>query len=147
MTTSASATPGPAPRAGSGRHAALVAAGIFLSRVAGLVRQRIFAHYLGSGAVAGVFNAALRIPNLLQNLLGEGILSSSFIPVYASLVARGEEEEADRVAGAVFGLLTAAAAVLVFAGILAAGPLVAVITPGLCGAEQAFAVRLVRILF
>lgn len=113
----------------------------------GLVRQRVFAHYLGSGVVAGVFSAALRIPNLLQNLLGEGILSSSFIPVYASLVARGEEEEADRVAGAVFGLLTAAAAALVFAGMLAAGPLVAVITPGLCGAEQAFAVRLVRILF
>jgi putative peptidoglycan lipid II flippase len=147
MTTPASTPPGRAPRAGSGRHAALVAAGIFLSRVAGLVRQRVFAFYLGSGAVAGVFNAALRIPNLLQNLLGEGVLSSSFIPVYANLLARGEEEEADRVAGAVGGLLAAATAVLVAAGMLATPAIVRVITPGLSGEDHALAIRLVRILF
>jgi putative peptidoglycan lipid II flippase len=97
--------------------------------------------------VAGVFSAALRIPNLLQNMLGEGILSSSFIPVYANLLARGEREEADRVAGAVFGLLSAATALLVAAGMFATPGLVAVITPGLSGAEHALAIRLVRILF
>ncbi|WP_248359889.1 murein biosynthesis integral membrane protein MurJ [Anaeromyxobacter oryzae] len=135
------------PRRGSGRHAFLVAAGILLSRVVGLVRQRVFAHALGSGVVAGVFSAALRIPNLLQNMLGEGILSSSFIPVYAHLLARGEREEAEHVAGAVAGLLTAVTALLVVAGILAAPALVQVITPGLSGAEQALAIRFVRILF
>lgn len=137
----------PAHAGGSGRHAVLVASGIFLSRISGLVRQRVFAYYLGSGAVAGVFNAALRIPNLLQNLLGEGVLSSSFIPVYANLLARGEEEEADRVAGAVGGLLAAATAALVTAGMLATPFIVAVITPGLSGADHALAIRLVRILF
>jgi putative peptidoglycan lipid II flippase len=137
----------PASAHGGSRHALLVAAGIFLSRVSGLVRQRVFAHYLGSGAVAGVFNAALRIPNLLQNLLGEGVLSSSFIPVYANLLARGEEEEADRVAGAVGGLLAAATAVLVALGMLATPLVVRVITPGLSGEDQALATRLVRILF
>jgi putative peptidoglycan lipid II flippase len=124
-----------------------VASGIFLSRISGLVRQRIFAHYLGSGAVAGVFNAALRIPNLLQNLLGEGVLSSSFIPVYANLLARGEDDEADRVAGAVGGLLAAVTAVLVVAGMLATPFIVEIITPGLSGADHLLAVRLVRILF
>ncbi|MGC4001386.1 MAG: murein biosynthesis integral membrane protein MurJ [Anaeromyxobacter sp.] len=154
MTTSPSpsspaATPaGPArPRDHGSRHAFLVAAGILLSRLLGLVRQRVFAHALGSGVVAGVFSAALRIPNLLQNMLGEGILSSSFIPVYANLLARGEEEEADRVAGAVAGLLSAVTAVLVVAGILGAPWLVDAITPGLSGQERALAVQLVRILF
>lgn len=147
MTTPASASPRPAGHASSGRHAALVTAGVFVSRIAGLVRQRVFAFYLGSGAVAGVFNAALRIPNLLQNLLGEGVLSSSFIPVYANLLARGEEEEADRVAGAVGGLLAAATAALVAAGMLATPFIVQVITPGLSGEDHALAVRLVRILF
>ncbi|HYD41898.1 MAG TPA: murein biosynthesis integral membrane protein MurJ [Anaeromyxobacter sp.] len=150
MTTPASAPPSPAKRPhppGSGRHAALVAAGIFLSRIAGLVRQRVFAHYLGSGPVAGVFNAALRIPNLLQNLLGEGVLSSSFIPVYAHLLARGEEEEADRVAGAAAGLLAAATAVLVALGMFATPVIVRLITPGLGGEDHALAIRLVRILF
>ncbi len=146
---SASARPvaaAPAER-GGGRHAFLVGAGILASRLAGLVRQRVFAHYLGSGTVAGVFSAALRIPNLLQNMLGEGILSSSFIPVYANLLARGERDEADRVAGSVLGLLAAATAVLVGLGLLFTPALVVVITPGLSGAEHALAVRLVRVLF
>ena len=72
-----------------GRHAFLVAAGIFLSRIAGLVRERVFAHYFGISFAADAF-AALRIPNILQNLFGEGVLSASFIPVYAKLVAQKE---------------------------------------------------------
>lgn len=151
MTTPAPAPsdrpPAPAAHARGGGHAFLVASGIFLSRISGLVRQRVFAYYLGSGAVAGVFNAALRIPNLLQNLLGEGVLSSSFIPVYANLLARREDEEADRVAGAVAGLLAAAVAVLVAVGILATPLIVELVTPGLSGEDHALAVRLVRILF
>ncbi len=152
MTTSVPAPSGsspaePAHGPGSGRHAVLVASGIFLSRISGLVRQRVFAYYLGSGAVAGIFNAALRIPNLLQNLLGEGVLSSSFIPVYANLLARGEKQEADRVAGAVGGLLAAVTACLVAVGMLATPFIVVVITPGLSGADHVLAIRLVRILF
>lgn len=77
-------------RAPPRRVAALaVAAGILLSRLAGLVRERVFAHYLGNSDAAGAFKAALRIPNLLQNLFGEGVLSASFIPVYARLLAEG----------------------------------------------------------
>ncbi|MEI6399491.1 MAG: lipid II flippase MurJ, partial [Pseudomonadota bacterium] len=64
-----------------------VGMGIFLSRIAGFVRDRVFAHYLGNSDAARAFRAALRIPNLLQNLFGEGVLSASFIPVYARLMA------------------------------------------------------------
>lgn len=145
--TTAPAPPPEPAHAHAGRHAVLVGAGILLSRTFGLVRQRVFAHALGSGPVAGVFSAALRIPNLLQNMLGEGVLSSSFIPVYARLLAQGDRDEAERVAGAMAGLLTAATAVLVVAGILGAPLLVDVVTPGLRGADRALAVRLVRILF
>ncbi len=62
-----------------------------LSRIAGLVRQRVFAHYFGLGIeAADALTAAFRIPNVLQNLFGDSALSASFIPVYASLLARGE---------------------------------------------------------
>jgi putative peptidoglycan lipid II flippase len=88
-----------------GRHAALVATGILLSRIAGLVRDRVFAHYFGNSEAADAFRAAFRIPNFLQNLFGEGVLSASFIPVYANLLAQESREEADRVAAAVFSLL------------------------------------------
>src|SRR5207248_9972588 len=90
------------PRAG---FAILVAAGILLSRLAGLIRERLFAHYLGSSAAAGAFKAGLKIPNFLQTLFGEGVLSASFIPVYARLLAEDNDEEAGRVAGVIVSLL------------------------------------------
>ncbi|MCP4228349.1 MAG: hypothetical protein GY773_33785, partial [Actinomycetia bacterium] len=67
-------------------------------------------------------------PNVLQNLLGEGALSASFIPVYARLVEEGEEGEADQLAGTIAALLAAVTLVLVAAGILLADPLVRVFT-------------------
>src|SRR3954452_17320731 len=106
------------PSRGNG-HAFLVAAGILLSRIMGLVRERVFAHYLGNSIAAAAFKAALRIPNFLQNLFGEGVLSASFIPIYARLLAEDKEEEADRVAGAIFGILSLIVGLLVAGGVLA----------------------------
>lgn len=135
------------PAQKSGRSAALVAAGILLSRLVGLVRQKLFAHYLGNGLEAAAFAAATRIPNVLQNLLGEGVLSASFIPVYAGLRAKKDDDEARRVAGAVFGLLAVVVAVMVAAGVLAAPLLVDVIAPGYEGAARELTIRLVRLIF
>jgi putative peptidoglycan lipid II flippase len=108
----------------------MVAAGILLSRLVGLIRNRVFAHYFGTSDAADAFNAAFRIPNFLQNLFGEGVLSASFIPVYAGLRARGEDQEAERVAGAVAALLGLVTAALVALGILLTPWLIAIIAPG-----------------
>lgn len=134
-------------RSSSGRFAALVAAGILLSRLAGLVRDRVFAHYFGLSAEIDAFRAAFRIPNFLQNLFGEGVLSASFIPVYASLLEKGEDEEADRVAGAVFLLLALLVSVIVLTGVLATPFFITAIAGGLQGETRALAVNLTRILF
>ena len=109
----------------------VVAAGILLSRIAGLIRESIFAHYFGNSDAADAFNAAFRIPNFLQNLFGEGVLSASFIPVYARLLAEGEEEEAGKVAGgAVAAMLALAVAVLSLIGVLVTPWLIDLIAPG-----------------
>ena len=129
------------------RHSALVASGIFLSRLAGLARERVFAHYFGSSDAADVFRAAFRIPNLLQNLLGEGVLSASFIPVYVKLLDPGSREEADRLASAIFCLLALVVSCLVLSGVLATPYLIDVIAPGFSGAKRDLTVSLVRILF
>jgi putative peptidoglycan lipid II flippase len=130
------------------RRAFFVAAGILLSRLAGLVRLRVFAHYFGlQSDAADAFNAAFRIPNFLQNLFGEGALSASFIPVYAALVSRGERRVADRVAGAVGALLGAIVAVLVLVGVIATPILIAAIAPGFTGEKRALTIAIVRILF
>ncbi len=128
-------------------HAFLVGSGILLSRIAGLVRDRVFAHYLGNSDAADAFRAAFRIPNFLQNLFGEGVLSASFIPVYAGLEAQGKHEEAKRVAGAVAGILSLVISLLVLAGILATPILIGLIAPGFSGEKRELCIRLVRIFF
>jgi len=134
-------------REASGRNAFLVGSGIMLSRVAGLVRQRVFSHYFGLKDAADAFNAALRIPNFLQNLFGEGVLSASFIPVYSRLLAEGDEEESGRVAGAVLTILALTTSVLVLFGVLAAPYLIEAIAPGFAGAKRELTIRIVKILF
>ena len=130
-----------------GGYAALVAAGILLSRVAGLIRTSVFAHYLGASAAADAFNVALKVPNFLQNLLGEGVLSASFIPVYSRLIARGEQKEADRVAGVFVSFLFLIVVVIVAAGVLAAPLILSVTAAGLQPEVMALAVKLTRIIF
>jgi putative peptidoglycan lipid II flippase len=130
------------------RFAALaVGAGILLSRIAGLVRERVIAHYLGNSDAAGAFKAALRIPNLLQNLFGEGVLSGSFIPVYSRLRAEGREEEANQVARVVFTVLLALVALAVALGIFVAPQLVDLIAPGFEGEVRELTIELVQIIF
>jgi putative peptidoglycan lipid II flippase len=124
-----------------------VGAGIFLSRIAGLVRTRVIAHYIGQKGAADAFTAALRIPNILQNLFGEGVLSASFIPVYARLRAEGRHDDASRLARAIGTLLALVAATIAAGGVLAARPLVDVLAPGFDGAERELTITLLRITF
>src|SRR5256714_5080505 len=132
------------PRAG---FAALVAAGILLSRLSGFVRQKIFSYYLGTTDADGVYSAAYRIPNFLQNLIGEGVLSASFIPVYARLLAEEDEQTAGRVAGIIASLLALTVAILVLLGVLLTPWLLVVIAPGFKGDVRELTIVVVRILF
>jgi putative peptidoglycan lipid II flippase len=131
----------------TGRSSALIAAGILASRLLGLVRQKLIAHFLGAGLVAAAFNGAFRLTNFLQNLFGEGVLSASFIPVYANALARGDDEEADRIAGAVGAIQALIVAIVVAIGVVAAPVVVQLIVGGFEGEQLALATRLTRILF
>lgn len=130
----------------SGRNAFLVGAGIVLSRISGVVREGFLAAWLGTRSSADAFSAALRIPKLLQNLLGEGALSASFIPVYSQVLHRGDERRAGQVAGAVAGLLTLLTGGLVLLSVLLARPLAAVVAPGFSGQKHELTVYLIRIV-
>jgi putative peptidoglycan lipid II flippase len=136
----------------TGRGAFLVGAGILLSRIVGVIRQRVFGYFLGTSDAMDAFNAAFRIPNFLQNVFGEGALSASFIPVYAKLLSKeGDEEadpeEADRVAWAIFTLLALVVSVLVLAGVLASPLIINVVAMGFEGEKRELTERLVRIFF
>lgn len=139
-------TPGP-KEVSTGKSAFLVGAGILISRIVGLVRQRVFAYYFGSSGAGDAFTAAFRIPNFLQNVFGEGALSASFIPVYAKLLAHHDEKEAARVANAVFGLLALVTSVIVLIGVLATPYFVTAIAAGFQDERRELTIKLVRILF
>ena len=130
-------------------HAVLVAAGIFLSRILGLVRESLKARYLGAtGSIAAdAFQQSFQIPNILQNLFGEGALSASFIPVYSRALARGSQADADRIAGAIGVLLGLTVSILVLVGVLFTPALVSVIAPGFDGEKRELTIRLTRIFF
>ena len=139
----------PAPKAeeATGRSAMLVGMGILISRIVGVIRQRVFAHYLGTSDAAGAFSAAFRIPNFLQNVFGEGALSASFIPVYAKLLAGGDKKEATRVANAVLTLLVFVTSVIVLVGVLTTPYFVDLFAYSFNPATRALTIRLVQILF
>lgn len=127
--------------------ALLVASGIFLSRIFGFVRERIFAHYFGNSIYADAFRSAFRIPNLLQNLLGEGVLSASFIPVYSRLLKEGKEQEAKFLAFSVLNILFLFVVSLVMLGSIKAEFLVSLIAPGFESEKKELTIKLTSILF
>jgi putative peptidoglycan lipid II flippase len=127
--------------------ARLVGAGILLSRITGILRDIIFAKYLGNSGYASAFKGALRMPNVLQNLLGEGTLSASFIPVYSKLLEKGDTEAAGKLAGAIFALLLAVAGGLSLFGALMAPVLVSIFLPGFEGEMRDVTIICTRIIF
>lgn len=120
-----------APVPPGGSAAGSVAIGILASRLLGLAREKAVTYYFGAGAFLDVFQLAMRGANLLNNLLGEGTLSASFIPVYSRMIEEGREKDAGRFAGAIFGLLVAVAVVVTGIGMVFAEPFVRfVLAPG-----------------
>ncbi|MCH9804669.1 murein biosynthesis integral membrane protein MurJ [bacterium] len=137
--------PSPAPPpVPTDRAAILVAAGILLSRVSGIIREAVLSRWLGASNIAAdAFAISLQIPKMLQNLLGEGALSASFIPVYSSVVDR-DPRAARRLAGAVFGLLAALVGTIVLVLMFAARPIVGLIVRGAGDTRADLIAELVR---
>ena len=70
-----------------------------VSRVAGFVRDIIFANYLGSGVIADVFYVAFRFPNTFRRIFSEGAFNSAFVPIYSKLISEDKNKEASEFAG------------------------------------------------
>ncbi|TKD07876.1 murein biosynthesis integral membrane protein MurJ [Polyangium fumosum] len=145
--TGTKAPEGAPPRAGGARSAALVTAGIVLSRLVGLVRQRVMAHYFGTSAWADMIAAAFRVGNITQNLMGEGTLSATFIPLYARLRGEGKSEEAARFARSALGLLLVVVVAASALGVLFAPWLSWLVAAGFDEEKLAGTATIVRIVF
>lgn len=130
-----------------GLSAAVVSLGTLSSRVFGLIRDMSIAYVFGASRVTDVFFLAYQIPSLFRKLLAEGALSSAVVPVY---VERREaaEEQADRLASAIFTWAVLGVGLLTLLGILGADYLVTVVAPGFLGTPSfELTVTLTQLMF
>src|SRR6266571_4038450 len=93
-----------------------MAAATMTSRVLGMVREMVYAAFMGNTAVASAFTLAFQVPNLFRRLLGEGALTAAFIPIFKQKEVKEGETEMWRSANAVIsGLVVAAGAITALA--------------------------------
>lgn len=112
------------------------------SRVTGLVRNALF-NQLFDREITDAFTVALKVPNLFRELLAEGALTNSFVPVYKDLSG----DDAKRFSGALLAVLVVINAVLVLAAVLAAPWIVQLLLGGEGSVNEELAVVLTRIVF
>lgn len=131
------------------RPATAVGSGIFLSRITGLARDVAVAAFLGTNLLADAYWAAIKIPNIIRNLLGEGTLSAAFVPVYSETLEKqgSSSEESNRLASSVLGIVLAAAVLLSALGVLLAPWITNLVMLGAEEEPRRITTELVRILF
>ena len=93
-----------------------MAAATLTSRVLGLVREMVYAAFMGNTWVASAFTLAFQVPNLFRRLLGEGALTAAFIPIFKQKEVQKDKKEMWRTANAVIsGLLVVAGGITLLA--------------------------------
>jgi len=119
---------------------------IFLSRVLGWIRAAVIAHQFGATNLSDAYYAAFTVPDLLYFLLAGGALSSAFIPVFTSYLAKGEKEEAWHVFSTIITVMSTALFFLILVAEIFAPQLVCAIAPGFTAEQSATTAFLSRIM-
>ena len=126
--------------------AGFMMAGILLSRILGLVRERVIAHQFGQGFWTDVYNGSFTIPDLLFFLIAGGALSGAFIPVFTEYLATGREKEAWRIFSVVSTVMTVVVVGFIILGEVFTHQLVVLTNYGYDPAKVEQTVILTRIL-
>ncbi|GGL83034.1 lipid II flippase MurJ [Deinococcus aerolatus] len=134
------ATPAPLPRKSLRANTLIVMAGTLGSRLSGIVRTQIMGTF--GNTLLDAFLVAVRVPNLLRELLAEGALVNSFIPVYKSL----DETERRKLAQTFSGVLIAVNLLLMALGILAAPFIVDLLIAATPNVDRAVAVYMTQLV-
>jgi putative peptidoglycan lipid II flippase len=95
-----------------------MAGATLLSRVLGMVREMVYARFMGTTWVASAFQLAFQVPNLFRRLLGEGALTAAFIPIFKEKEKLEGDAAMWRAANAVVSALVVAASVMVALGLV-----------------------------
>ena len=109
------------------------------SRVLGLVRDIVFAIFLGAGPAADAFLVALKLPNMFRRLSAEGALTNAFVPSYAATMEAADEKAARRLAGEVQTMLVMVLLALVIVFEIMMPVVVSLLAPGFVDTPERFA--------
>lgn len=126
------------------KSSSAMGAATLASRVLGMVREMVYAHFLGTKWVASAFFLAFTIPNLFRRLLGEGALTAAFIPLFKEKEKLEGDREMWRAANAVISALVVAALILI--GLAISGISLA-LAIGTFQAKTRLMLELLRVMF
>ena len=121
--------------------------GTMISRVLGLMREMSVAALFGATWQLDAFFVAYTLANMVRQLLAEGALSASFVPVFARLLRNGGEEKAAKLARQALTVILIASGTVATLGILGAPLFVDVIAPGFVGETKSVAITMTRYMF
>jgi putative peptidoglycan lipid II flippase len=129
-----------------GGAAAIISIAYLLSRLLGLLRDRLLIAHFGVGATLDAYMAAFSLPDLLFTLLVSGAFAVTFIPVFTSKLHQGEEKEAWEMTATLLNLLVIVTVLAAIIGSIFASPIVSVMAAGFHGSEHNLTVNLTRIM-
>lgn len=131
------------------KFTSILSLGTFLSRILGFIRDMIFAHMLGTAALADAFFVAFRIPNMLRDLVGEGATNSALVPVLARYVEKKDHQKTNEFLNVVVSWAVLILGALTILGIVLAPWIVKAIAPGFMGdgGKLETTISLTRIMF
>lgn len=119
--------------------------GTLISRFLGLLRESVMAFLFGATPAYDAFLIAFLVPNLLRQLLAEGALSSSFVPVFNEYLVQGGKREAWKLLNVLLNVLFLVFGVLIPLGYLILPFLVRLLAPGFSLDTYSLCVSLAKI--
>lgn len=125
--------------------AVLVGCFLLLSKILGLLRDKILAHIFGAGNVLDAYYAAFRLPDLIFNLLILGALTAGFIPIYLE-VRQKSKEDSEALAASIFNIILILLVLFSLSIIIFAPYLMKAIVPGFDADKRELAATLTRIM-
>jgi putative peptidoglycan lipid II flippase len=129
------------------KAAGIIMISMVISRVLGYLRDVVIYAQFGQNRITDAYNAAFSIPDFLYMILAGGALSSAFIPVFSSCLARGEEREAWQITSILLNLIMLLLNVGILLGLIFTPVLIKMLVPGFEETTVDLTVKLTRIMF
>ena len=112
------------------RLTVLIGGATSLTRLLGFIRDVSIAAFFGAGPVADAFFIALRIPNLVRRLMGEGGWTGAYVPVATKIISIGDQSRERSLMSDSLFYISLVTAILVIIGEIFAVEIIEILAPG-----------------